>query len=479
MQHQAAFDQLQLFLAHGEKDVFFDNPFIGITITDEKGNVLKVNPSQSRITGMAPNFWVGQNFFKLVDEGTVVNSGTVRVLESQKPETVRQNLCNGKSFFVQSYPVNSPDGRMRYVLSYLIDMSDLACLKQELKKVRHENLQISKELYSLHDVLSQDKRMIYASKKIQSLVNMMDLVADSDTTVLITGASGVGKEMIAREIHNKSPRRNNPFMKISCEAIPATLLESELFGYEPGSFTGASKQGKRGLLEEGNKGTIFLDEIGEIPPALQVKLLQVLQEHCVRRIGGAKKIPVDIRVIAATNADLRKLIVEKKFREDLFYRLNVIPIRVPRLDERKEDIPLLAQHFLNLFNAKYSKHKTFSINAAAYLASLSYDGNVRQLRNLIERAILLSPDTTISIEDINVVYYMRESHDHSDQERISNKSTLKALMEEKEREVLRAAWMQYKNTHSIARALQVSQPTISRKLKKYRISDKPERTQDI
>ena len=471
MNKAVIYEQLRDFLENGNDVIFFDNPFIGITITDGGGTMLRVSPGQTRITGMARTLWEGRNVYDLVAEGTMINSGTIKVLETGRPGTVHQSLSNGKNFFVQGYPIYNGEGVMRYIVSYLIDVSEINALKEELHKVKSENIEIALKLDSLRSAIFQENSLVYASKKIQALINTVDLVADSDTTVLITGASGVGKEMIARTLHEKSPRRDKPFMKISCEAIPATLLESELFGYESGSFTGADKKGKSGLFEEGHEGTIFLDEIGEIPPSLQVKLLQVLQEHAVRRIGGTKKIPVDIRVIAATNADLRALIKERKFREDLFYRLNVIPIHVPGLNERKEDIPLLARHFLDMFNKKYSRSKALSLNAVSYLTGLKYEGNIRQLRNLIERAILLSPEDTITVEDINVVYELSDDSPHVlEHYPDGDESSLRDALEEREREVLQAAWTKYRNTHAIARALKVSQPTISRKLNKYGIS---------
>ena len=469
------YEYLRNFLQHGEEDLFFENPLIGITITDGEGTILTVNPSQSRITGMDKSQWVGHNVHDLTEAGILINSGTIQIMNTHQPGTVHQRLGNGKNFFVQAYPIYDDAGVMRYVLNYLIDVSELNTLKEELYKVRNENLEIAKTLDSLRSMIFQEQRMVYSSKKIQSLVNTLTLVADSDTTVLITGASGVGKEMIARELHAKSHRRDQPFVKISCEAIPATLLESELFGYEPGAFTGAGKGGKIGLFEEADKGTVFLDEVGEIPPELQVKLLQVLQEHAVRRLGSTKKIPVDIRVIAATNANLRQMIREKRFREDLFYRLNVIPLQVPGLDQRREDIPLLAQHFLDMFNGKYGKRKSFSLDAAAYLATLKYEGNVRQLRNLIERAVLLSPSDTINVVDVRVVYELRDGEEAPEepQTAIFGKP-LRQTLEEREREVLQACWARYKNEAAVARVLEVSQPTISRKLRKYNICMAPE-----
>ena len=255
-----------------------------------------------------------------------------------------------------------------------------------------EKQYLSRENRDLRQQLTQtgSRRLIYASTDMRNIARMVEQVAPSTATVLITGDSGTGKEVIADAIHGASPRRLKPLIKVSCAALPDTLLESELFGYEKGAFTGANAR-KEGRFELANGGTLFLDEIGEISPAVQVKLLRVLQDGKFERLGGTRTIDADVRILAATNKDLHKEVEEKRFREDLFYRLNVINIRIPSLRERKEDVQLLAMHFLKLYSDKNNKPiEEFSEEAMLALTSYDWPGNVRELENAVERAVVFT-----------------------------------------------------------------------------------------
>jgi two-component system response regulator HydG len=254
-----------------------------------------------------------------------------------------------------------------------------------------EKQYLSRENRELRQQLGQGaRRIIYASGEMRNIARMVEQVAPSTATVLITGDSGTGKEVVADAIHGASPRRLKPLIKVSCAALPDTLLESELFGYEKGAFTGANAR-KEGRFELANGGTLFLDEIGEISPAVQVKLLRVLQDGKFERLGGTRTIDADVRILAATNKDLHKEVEEKRFREDLFYRLNVINIRVPALRERKEDVQLLAMHFLKLYADKNNKPiEDFTEEAMLALSSYDWPGNVRELENAVERAVVFT-----------------------------------------------------------------------------------------
>jgi two-component system response regulator HydG len=255
-----------------------------------------------------------------------------------------------------------------------------------------EKQYLSRENRELRQQLSQSgaRRVVYASAEMRNITRMVEQVAPSTATVLITGDSGTGKEVIADAIHAASPRRLKPLIKVSCAALPDTLLESELFGYEKGAFTGANTR-KEGRFELANGGTLFLDEIGEISPAVQVKLLRVLQDGKFERLGGTRTIDADVRILAATNKDLHKEVEERRFREDLFYRLNVINIRIPSLRERKEDVQLLAMHFLKLYADKNSKQiENFTEEAMLALTTYDWPGNVRELENAIERAVVFT-----------------------------------------------------------------------------------------
>jgi len=262
-----------------------------------------------------------------------------------------------------------------------------------------ERQYLSRENKELRSQLSQTgtRRFVYASAEMRNIARMIEQVAPSTATVLITGDSGTGKEVIADAIHTASPRRGKPLIKVSCAALPETLLEAELFGYEKGAFTGANAR-KEGRFELANGGTLFLDEIGEVSPAVQVKLLRVLQDQKFERLGGTRTIDADVRILAATNKDLQKEVEEKRFREDLFYRLNVISMRIPSLRERKDDIQLLAMHFLKTY-ADRNQKKVEGFTEDAMLALTTYDwpGNVRELENAIERAVVFTSGTLVPL----------------------------------------------------------------------------------
>ncbi|MDR1359351.1 MAG: sigma 54-interacting transcriptional regulator [Deltaproteobacteria bacterium] len=450
-----AYAQICDFLKNPDKALFFDNPFLGITLCNEKGTVVYVNKTHSRITGTSD--WVGKNFYDLVRSGYVSESSTMKIIETGKEVFMEQRLGNNKSFLVHGYPIFDDDNTLRYALSYLLDVSQMQNMKDELDQVRRK----MDRLQSM-----DENRIVFQSKKMREIVDRAQAIANSDATVLITGESGVGKEAIASMIHMCSDRKDNPFIKINCNAIPLSLLESELFGYEPGTFTGGNRQGRSGLLERADTGTLFFDEIGDMPPELQVKLLRVLQEREIRRLGGFRDIKIDVRVIAATNADLPTLIRHKKFRQDLYYRLNVIPIVLPPLRERREDIPGLISHFVGIFNEKYRKTKEFRPGAMEALARMPFEGNIRQLRNMVERLFLLSPGDAVEESDVTGIAAPENAiKKTSGPESRSLKTTLK----NQERELLRTLYQQYASSYKIASLLGVNQSTIWRKLKKYGI----------
>lgn len=302
---------------------------------------------------------------------------------------------------------------------------------------------------------------------MENILQLAAKIADVDSTVLILGESGVGKEVIARFIHKRSHRDKGPFVKINCGAIPETLLESELFGYETGAFTGAKRQGKPGLIEMANEGTLFLDEIGELPLNLQVKLLQVLQEHRLVRIGGIKPITVNIRVIAATNRDIENMVKKGEFREDLFYRLNVVPITIPPLRERRDDIIPLIYHFLEEYNRKYDKAKKISAEAKDILIKYNWPGNVRELENTVERLVVTVEEDVIlphhlpeNLKEINIPLKVVN---------VDGIIPLKDAVEMVERQLLHKAVEQCNSTYDIAKILGVNQSTVVRKIQKYGI----------
>jgi DNA-binding NtrC family response regulator len=329
-----------------------------------------------------------------------------------------------------------------------------------LVKKLAEHQELVEENLSLRQKLEDRYRfenIIAKSSKMQRVIEVIKVVAKSNATVLITGESGTGKELVARAIHSQSHRRNKPFVAVSCAALPESLLESELFGHEKGSFTGAYAQ-KKGKFEFANGGTLFLDEIGEMSANIQVHLLRVLEEKEFTRVGGNEPIKGDVRVISATNKDLRKAIEKQEFREDLYYRLNVVNIELPPLRERKEDIPLLAAHFLNKFASENRKEVTgFSPDAMEFLLDYDWPGNVRELENAIERAVILAKDSLIAIADFP-------------QENLSlaySTTPRKNLKEVEKTHVLNVLRETGGNYSEAARILGISRMTLYNKAKEY------------
>jgi transcriptional regulator with PAS, ATPase and Fis domain len=291
-------------------------------------------------------------------------------------------------------------------------------------------------------------------------------VAGVDSTVLLLGESGVGKEVVAKLLHRLSKRSTKPLVAINCSAIPENLIESELFGYETGAFTGAQKRGKQGLIEFANEGTLFLDEIGELPLSLQVKLLRVLQDKKLMRLGGITEIDVNVRIVAATNRDLYKMVIDKQFRADLYYRLNVIPIEIPPLRKRKSDILPLCHHFIDVYNHKYGINKELSLSTGQALENYDWPGNVRELENLIERLVVTTNHNIIDFEDLPQ-FLVHNDSDINSKIKIDEIMHLREAQELTEKLLIEKAYENYKNTYEMAEALGVNQSTVVRKINKY------------
>ena len=310
--------------------------------------------------------------------------------------------------------------------------------------------------------LSTDK-IVSESEAMKNVIALTKRLAPVNTTVLITGESGVGKGLIARTLHDEGNRWQKPLVTVNCGAIPENLIESELFGYVAGAFTGSRSGGKKGLFEAAQDGTIFLDEISELPLNLQVKLLQVIQERQITPVGGTKQIPIDVRIISATNRDLESLVKEGRFREDLYYRLNVVPINVPPLRDRPEDILPLIQRNLVRCNRELGEAKTISAGALSVLLKYPWPGNIRELQNIVERLVITTSHDVITEDDIFI--FIKQAADENPT--VYEELSLTAALEKAEKEILSQAVDNYGSTRAIARVLKVSQPTIVRKLNKY------------
>ena len=379
-----------------------------IFVTDGEGNVLYVNPAYSQNTNVQPEDVLGRNVFDIVQEGRIFTGGASCDVIQNRKRVFRLSTTYKTDPPLMGYTVGVPvfnrDGSLSKVVVSSRPLSTLKLLQGDFEQFLHNLEEIRKRepVSSVNENSStlEARPMIGHSKALNGIWEKIRHVAASDATVLITGESGVGKEVVADEVYRHSLRNNRPYIKVNCAAIPASLLESELFGYDKGAFSGASAGGKAGLFELADGGTLFLDEIGELSATAQSKLLRFLEDKVIERVGDNKPIRLDVRIIAATNRDLAAMMKSGTFREDLYYRLNVFECTVPPLRERPEDIEPLAAKLLRSASAKYGTPPTLSQAARQALLRYGWPGNVRELRNVMERVALLAAGREVTLADL-------------------------------------------------------------------------------
>lgn len=440
---------------------------VGIYIADGSGTTLLVNKESEKTGGMSREELVGKNMQELIDMGYVSDSSILRVLKSHGEENIIQELGEGGQLYITGVPLFR-HGKIDLVVCTERDITETINLKELLKETEEIAEKYETELEFLRrQALAGDGEIIGASNEMRKVLDQALRVAQLDTTVLLTGESGTGKELVANLLYRNSLRNDKPFIKINCAAIPENLLESEFFGYEKGSFTGADANGKRGIFELADGGTIFLDEIGELPVHMQSKLLRAIQEKEVMRIGGKATIRTDVRIVAATNVNLKKAIEAGTFREDLFYRLSIIPIELPPLRQRKDDIGPLALYFVQKFNKEYKLDKTVQYDAIEALEKHHWPGNVRELCNVIERIMVGFDGQQINKFQVQRQLQVAEEADPTADRQEGD--SLDAIMDRLERKVLQEYLDRYETVSAAARALHVNKSTISRKLRKHEL----------
>jgi PAS domain S-box-containing protein len=439
----------------------------GVMILNTQGIIELTNKAQETLNGLTKKQLIGQSMIDLVHMNLYSDPIIDLVLKRKTRVTLMQNTPMQTCLMVTGTPVIHPGGRIAFVVVYSKDVTKLNELQQQLKRTEQLTQRYSSELSELRAQQNENIDMVANSEEMRRVIDLTLRVARVDTTILILGESGVGKELFAKTIHDQSPRKLNPFIKINCSALPESLIESELFGYEPGTFTGGKKEGKAGLFELADNGDIFLDEIGELPLALQPKLLRVLQEKEVVRLGGAKSRKVDIRIIAATNKDLRELVKQKQFREDLFFRLNVVPIIIPPLRERKDDIIPLIFRFKDYYCTKHNLKKDFSGKVLTKFFNYDWPGNVRELQNVVERVLIVSSPNTnlIELEDIPSDL-LPDTNAASNNITVHGILPMKAAVSELEKQLIAEAMKKFGSTSKVAEVLGVHQTTVIRKLHK-------------
>lgn len=446
-----------------ELEEIIGSSYDAIVVSQANGKIIRASQSIERITGGVPiQEIVGHTPQELELKGYIINQTINRL--SKNFITIVQKLKTGVELFITSVPVFDDEGKFLFYVANLRDMTELNKIRRQMEEERNLKDRYYSELIELREKLMQLDNMVFKSSAMQSIIEKVSKVAHTNTNVLITGESGVGKDVIAKLLHKMSPRKDGPFIQINSGAIPETLLESELFGYDKGAFTGANKEGKPGTLEMANGGTVLLDEIGDIPLHLQVKLLRAIQHGEIYRIGRPTVIKLDVRIIAATNKNLEKMVRQGTFREDLYYRLNVIPIHIQALRQRKEDILPLAYHFLKKYNEKHDRYNTFSVPVCHALERYEWPGNVRELENVIERLVVMCSQKEISLELLPEHMQQIDSENFLGDEIIPLKEARKRI----EKQMIEKAIQHTGSIRKAAKILEVDHSTLVRKLKQLK-----------
>ena len=447
-----------------------EGSFDGILVTDKDGKILFVNSSYERVAEIKRSDMEGKSMRDLINPVWMPNSVAYVVAEQKTTVSKRQIVKSGRHIMVTGKPIFDRDGEIKKIVINARDITEIYDLSEELQKSKSAEKLYMERLSDFSQMNQKASPILAVSKEMKDALSLAEKVANFQATVLILGESGVGKEEVAKFIHKNSMRRDKTFIAINCGAIPDNLLESELFGYEKGAFTGAINTGKEGLLEAAAGGTVFLDEIGETPLDFQVKLLRFLESKEIRRVGSNHSKSVDVRVLAATNRNLETMIEEGTFRRDLYYRINVVQIEVPPLRKRKEDIVPLASFFLQKYNQKYGQEKLLTMELVDELEKYQWVGNVRELKNVIENMVIVSNNEYLQTEDLPWDVKDKKMQKRRLIDEISEQDlTLGEAVAELEKQILLRTRETCSSTREMAVKLDVNQSTIVRKMQKYNI----------
>ncbi|HAE42765.1 MAG TPA: sigma-54-dependent Fis family transcriptional regulator [Clostridiales bacterium] len=453
-------------------DTFMGN----IIITDKEGIVIYAKKHNKSNLKLTENQILGKSMFHLEEEGLFKNTATTQALIHKKTTFRYVQGSLNTPLMTTAVPVFDNNGELEMVIAYSQEEHFMKEITEKFEEDRQKYYQLANYLL---DKKTTTSSIVAESRQIKNLFNLMNKLSANDTTVLLTGESGTGKEVFARYIHNNSERKNSIFIPVNCSAIPTELMESEFFGYTKGSFTGASKDGKAGFFEIADQGTLFLDEIGELPLSLQSKLLRVLETGEFRKVGSNQVYYSKARIISATNKNLFNMVNEGQFREDLFYRLNILPIEIPPLRERLDDIKPLAELFLSQFNKKYRTEKKLNDEVIHSLENYSWPGNIRELKNIIERLVITSNTDILDLQSINI---QKNNQVSETEDKISIESDMKreeleikplrhAVKEFEKKYILKTIKVYNDNMLQVSKVLGMHKSGLYRKLEEYRRVD--------
>lgn len=462
-------------------EAFVENSTDAIQISDRNLITIRINKAYEVLTGIKREELIGIPVDDLVKKHLISESCGAIVAKTKKPHTIVQTFYRtGRSAHVSCTPVFDQKGEIEFFVCNDRDLDEISNLQVTLHETNVLKEKYLSELETLKSTIMKSNEIVAKDPKMLKVLALANRVAKVDSTALILGETGVGKDEVARFIHQNSSRAEQVFVPVNCGAIAESLFESELFGHESHAFTGAGGKSKAGLLEAADHGTLFLDEIGELPLNMQAKLLRVIQEQSFIRVGGNKPVRVDVRIIAATNQNLEEMVKEKKFREDLYYRLSVVPIYIPPLRERKEDIIPLAQHFLNQYNKKYGKKKCFAGLTLFDLSNQQWTGNVRQLKNIVELSYIMADTDIIGPENLPID--IKKDNYQQDFQNLNGK-TLKEILESIELNYLDECYRKFGNIRDAASFLKIPATTFLRHYKqlstKYNIQDDAKHSPEV
>ncbi|MBR9647105.1 sigma-54 interaction domain-containing protein [Clostridium tyrobutyricum] len=455
-----------------EMDIIF-NCIDGIVMIVNRNRVIeKVNSAFYKLTGIHRKFFEGKSIDQLKKDEFMEESIILKVFQSKKPLSMNVKYKSGRIVTYTAIPIIAKNGVIQKVIATGRNITNLVQLQDRLAEVEKQKNKYIDRLKNLEKSLGEN--IVYSSDKMKQVIKMAIRAAKTDSPIFITGESGVGKEEIAKFIHENSERNNKNFITVNCAAIPSELFESELFGYEDGAFTGAKKGGRRGLFEDANGGTIFLDEIGEMSLSMQTKLLRVLQENEIKRLGGNKSIKISVRYICATNLSKKQLSNNLKFRQDLYYRLSVIPINIPPLRERREAIFPLVHVFLNRYNRKYNRKVKLDKKMMEFLHDYNWPGNIRELKNVVERIVILSENDSLSEKQFWYILQLgskdisTKNNDTDDKIVVNGLMNLNKAHDIIDETMIQKALDKYSTVTGAAKALGIDPSTIYRRLKKHK-----------
>lgn len=444
-----------------------DSSFDGIIVCDAQGEIQRCNPAAERILGIPRTKLIGEPLRNLIDKGVMTQNIILLVRNQGVPVSIVEKTNSEHSLVITANPVYDGQGEIVKIVINIRDMSELLELREALQESKQLSEKYQSEIAKMRTHIEPRQEVVFQSTAMQNAYDLAIRVSQVDSPVVLIGERGVGKEELAKLIHFQSERQDGPFLKLNCGAIPEQVLETELFGYVAGAFTGAGKKDKPGLFELAHQGTIYLEDIGELPPAIQVRLLRTLQDKEVVPLGGRQAVQVDVRVIAANTSPLIELVEQGSFREELFFYLNVVPIQVPPLKERKADILPLLHYYLAQYNQRYNLNKELSPEAVSLLLNYEWPGNVRELANVLERLAVTAKGKAITTDEAKTALDQKVQGP-AQLVTVSGIIPLKEAIEEVEHILVSMAMERYGTTVKAAEALGVNQSTVARKLKKVK-----------